>query len=118
MKYVITSIISAIAGAAILYWYMPQNSAETITKDRIITVTRTVKSPDGTVITDERKEENSTTKEKVITADKSPDWHISIGSDINRIIKLEVSRRILGPITIGVYGDTNKTIGVGVGILF
>lgn len=119
MRYTITIIMSIIIGAVAVICYMPQNEAKTVIKDHIVTVIKHIKSPDGTETTTETRTEDKTKK---VTVPKERPWHISVGqtiTDISKpIYKIEVSRDILGPISIGIYGTSDKSAGVSLGISF
>lgn len=100
---------------------------EVVKKD-IQTVIKEVVRPDGTketvtTIVDKSKESSSKTLEQIIT--KKNDWFVAAGieagslSEIaNPIYRLEVNRRVLGDIYVGVSATTNKSVGLQVGFSF
>lgn len=105
------------------------------TEDKHINTKKTVtetKKPDGTdtivtvinqTVEDEKKDKIDTTvqiKEKPVN--KPLSLAILAGADYGQPLKpvygLSVSKEILGPITIGVFGLQNKTIGISIGLNF
>ena len=98
-----------------------------VTRTDVVTVVREVVKPDGT------KETTSTTTDHSISkrdststtslAPRQPDWHVSVSysktfSDPAPVYGLQVERRILGPFSLGVRADTEKTIGIVIGMEF
>ena len=102
-----------------------------INHNNIVTITHTVKEPNGTIITNTKttdkstqtqigvsKENNSITR----TASK-PNWKIEGLAGLKwgssgPVYGIGVSKRILGPIFVGGWGLSDKTVGVSVGIDF
>jgi len=97
------------------------NSTEKEVKDIVTT------RPDGTkivehVVTVIRTEiqEHIVTK---ITESKKPDWKASalVGyslDNIKPVYGLDVQRRILGSASVGIWGTTEKTVGISIGYEF
>lgn len=93
-----------------------------VSKDKIVTVTKEVVRPDGTRETDTIKTEdklqvkdNST----LITEVRQSDWHISLGYTLKQqVYQLGVERRILGPLFLGAYGRSDKSLGVSLSFEF
>lgn len=96
----------------------------TDTKDTTVTETK----PDGTKIVTVVKE-NVVVKEKQVTVETKiekvvrPDWKVTLGTGYDfrekkEVYSVGVDRRILGNISIGLYGVSNNTVGVNVGIEF
>jgi ribosomal protein S7 len=60
-------------------------------------------------------------KEKKVENAK-PQWNAKVSTSLypnfNSIYQVDVNRRILGPIFLGVYGRTDKEFGIGVGFEF
>lgn len=104
------------------YLSKPIITLETQYKDRIITVTKTITKPDGTIEQDTTKTENRTGSST--RAEKPPAWHISAGAGVHAldfqapIYKVEVSKDILGPVAVGVWGLSNGTVGLSIGFSF
>lgn len=100
----------------------------------VIVHTITVKEPSGvertetttesdTHIDKDKNTESQTVVEHESTLQKRSEVNISglIASDLNDIkpvYGLSVSKEIIGPITVGLFGFTNGTLGVSVGINF
>lgn len=96
---------------------------EVIVKD-VVTVTKVITRPDGTkeelvTVTDKTKENKQSTSTKTVA--KST-WHASVGAK-TKIDKLQVDlytiqieKRILGDLFLGVTGSTDKTVGLTVGL--
>jgi len=100
-----------------------QVEVEKIVKD-VITVTRVITKPDGTkeevtTITDKTKENKTNTVTK-----KASNWHASVGakSKIDRLeidtYTVQVEKRIIGDLFLGITGSTDKTVGLTVGLEF
>jgi hypothetical protein len=98
-----------------------------VVRTDVVTVVKTVERPDGT------KETTATTTDKSVakkdssitsvTAVAKPDWHISISSsrslsNVELIYGLQIERRILGPFSLGIRADTEKQIGLVIGMEF
>lgn len=104
------------------YLSKPIITLETQYKDRIITVTKTITKPDGTIEQDTTKTENRTGSST--RAEKLPAWHVSAGAGVHAlrfqepIYKVEVAKDILGPLNVGVWGLSNGTIGLSIGFSF
>lgn len=96
---------------------------EVIRKD-IVTVIKEVVRPDGsketvTEIVDRSKE--SSTRKETLTKAAQPQWSVGAYTTFNEKIPtytVTVDRRILGPFSLGVYGQTNSTFGAGIRLEF
>lgn len=95
-----------------------KNETNEVVRDKIITVIRTVKAPDGTVTRD-----RTTTTDRVETVNvvaSTPvvpkDWIVGIGYSVQRNYSAYVQRRILGPVFLGAQvnskGELLGTIAV------
>lgn len=115
-------------GAGLGSYFNPIHTIEEkiVIKDRIKTIVREVitQRPDGTIVTereihrDEKKDSVATKKESIPS---SKNWAVSVKYDLFVAIPvytIEVQRRILGNIYVGVYGRTDNIVGAGVTILF
>lgn len=97
----------------------PQIVTNEVVKERIVTRTKVVTSPDGTVVseTDSVTDKVSDSKTIVSNATK-PQWNVSVDAgikmsdELNRIYGVQVQRRLFGPIFAGVRASTDGTIGV------
>lgn len=99
-----------------------------------------VKKPDGTVVTTTRTERDTDTKQEMKQDDKTDTASttqtktetVRLGGNLNVLVTagvdvtsptglvygLSLSRPILGPILIGAWGMTNKTVGFSLGLQF
>lgn len=129
---IITGLICLLLGGGLGTLLFPQTKEkvvevekEVVVKD-VVTVTRIVTRPDGTkeelvTVTDKTKENKQSTSTKTVA--KST-WHASIGakSKIDRLqvdlYTIQIEKRILGDLFIGVTGSTDKTVGLTVGMEF
>lgn len=98
---------------------------EKIVKD-VVTVTKIITKPDGTkeevtVVTDKSKESKEIKNTKIVS---KPDWHVSASAKTKSIqmndlvYSVQVERRILGDIYLGVVGSSDKSAGLSVGFEF
>ncbi len=119
----LTTIVigSVLLGCIIQKQLTPKNidKVQDKTQEQSTTTIHEHKNADGssdidTKIVDAKKEQHSETS----ISTSQPDWFIAASSSINEIYGLSVSRRILGPIYIGVYGRTDKEVGLNVGMQF
>lgn len=118
IKYCVASLA---VGLALGYFAMPKKEViKTVEKhvDRVVTI---IKRPDGTyekVIVD---------KSKIVTDEKTklnaarPRVGLSalVGTDFSTpVYGFAVNKEFIGPITLGAWGLTNKTLGVSIGLNF
>jgi hypothetical protein len=90
--------------------------------DRVVTVVRTVK-PDGTVT----EEKVVTDKSKIVKEDQLKlnvgrsklSLSALAGTDLRSpVYGAHVSKEILGPVSVGIFGLTNGTFGASIGLNF
>lgn len=122
----------AIACICTILAYLEYKNPEVVTKtetkivDHVTTVTKIVKQPNGetetTITTDETK--NINTASSVVTPVKK-NYNISALAGMNfeaaiprQVYGISISKEIIGPMTLGIYALTNRTIGVSIGIDF
>lgn len=99
---------------------------EIIEKEKIRTVIKRVREPNGreteVVVIDESRDTRNTTEItkssiktniSVLAATRLSDFNL-----IKPTYGLSVSRPFLGPITIGLFGYTDKTVGLSLGVNF
>lgn len=96
----------------------------TIHHDTVTTI-REIVHVDGskeivTIIDDKTKEESTT---KTETSTMRPQWLVTAGFNpkcvtTGYLYEVSVSRRVLGPIMVGVFANTDKNIGLNVGLEF
>jgi hypothetical protein len=103
---------------------------QTVVHDHIHTVTITVTKPDGTKTTTTTTDNNSVSDKdtqsnsSTVTTYSKPDWKVSglAGLQLTNlhspVYGAEIDKRLLGPIFVGVWGLTNSTAGVSVGLEF
>lgn len=124
----ITILVAAVIGGAVTKLYMPTIKIVTIEKvvehNTVVTHTRTIKSPDGTETTDTDTTQNQVIvddkKSTVVDNSKAKDWFLEASRSISVIptYGIGVNRRILGPVFVGVRGETSGQISVSVGMEF
>jgi cytoskeletal protein RodZ len=113
-----------------------RTEVKTITVEKIVEVERrtkttTVKKPDGTTVTTtttdtkSKSDTNKSITDKVAesTSSKKSIVNISMMAKIKAAPTMitygvSVSKEILGPITVGVFGMTDKTFGITLGMNF
>lgn len=91
----------------------PQSVARTVTKDRVVTQTKEVVRPDGTVQRDVvRTEDRSADSHVAVAPAAKKDWIIGVGYGIAVLPYYGVSlhRRVLGDFYLGVSGDTRGEV--------
>ncbi len=92
------------------------------TKKDVITVTKRVKLPDGTITTETRKEDRSTTDKNKefnqIVENEKAQWRANVLYSLTKTNNYgaSVERRILGPVFAGAYGFTDGNVGISVGL--
>ncbi len=106
-------IISAAIGAGLTRVFWQQTKTEIVehevTKDRIITVTKEVHRPDGTrESTTSRAEEIVRvvdSRTTVVQTAKPPDWGLNLSAAARGTpqYRVELQRRILGPVHAGIW---------------
>jgi hypothetical protein len=128
-NYIITGlvclVIGVLAGSA-LFPKVKEKTVETeverVVKD-VQTVIKVVTRPDGTkeevtTIIDKSKQSTDKTSTKIIAKN---DWHISASgsrtfTDSSMTYTLQVERRIIGDVFLGASVDSEKQVGLVVGI--
>lgn len=122
--YLITFILGAVVATAICFKFLktePQVIKDTQTVHDVTTITRTIKEPNGKVITEYITD--TKVEEKIVTTPikKSKKVGLSTGYDlINKkpVYTLTVGKYINDNTAINVFADTNKQIGIGIDISF
>lgn len=97
-------------------------------KNNIVTVTREVVKPDGsktidTIVTDKSVEKKDSTTTKTVVTASRPDWHISASASTDfkglaPVYGVQVERNVFGPFSLGVRLDTQRTVGIVIGMEF
>lgn len=125
--------MSALIGGAIAYKLLPAKievkteiKEHEVTQNHIVTVTHEVTKPDGTKEIITTTTDNSVEhKDKQIEIQKSSpkDWFLTAGVareslTSDNIYQISVNRRILGPLYIGGSFNTEKQLGLNLGMEF
>lgn len=134
----VVGLLLLIGAYAVGRWASPEKViTKTVTvevekkQEKTNTVIVKVTKPDGTVTetTTTNTETNTETKTKdkseTIVQNKKQSLHISAlaGLDVTNpaggfVFGAHVSKQILGPVSIGLFGLTNKTVGASIGLSF
>ena len=125
-------IVVAVTSAGVTHFYFPQIQTKTVETTRdvvrtdIQTVVHTVQAPNGqidttTTIIDHTQKVETSSKTEVKILPK--DWLVSgyAGSSIHLepiVYGAQVQRRILGPLFLGVQGNTKGEVGLTLGMEF
>lgn len=95
--------------------------------DHTVTVIKTVKEPNGVVETTTTVDDDKTTSidtlSKIQDPTKDTTIALSYGMDFSDTIPrpvygVQASKKFIGPLSLGVYALTNKTIGLSIGYSF
>lgn len=100
---------------------VPQSETRTITQDKIVTVVREVKRPDGTVVRDETKTEDRKAEQSIVVAPPvKPDWlvGVSYGFGVVPTYGITVQRRIISNVYVGASASTVGDVTLNVGVTF
>jgi hypothetical protein len=133
MKTILTKIailiVSFIVGAGLGYYLKKpqtiekQTEIEVVKKD-VVTVVKEITKPDGSkeivTTTTDRSQENRA-KDKVIKTQPKRDWKISASvekNDKREFYGLGIEKRIFDNIWVGVKANTDKSVGITVGVEF
>lgn len=124
LKTIILAAVALIAAGVLIGSKMfkaePQIETRTVTKDRVVTVTKEVKSPNGTVVREEVKtEERKSDQQIAIAPPVKPDWLLTGGiRPQEQHYMLGVQRRIIGDVYGGLQVDTQRNAFLTISILF
>jgi len=123
-------ITSALTGGIIAIKYQKSvkpdiTDQKVITKDQIVTVVHEVTKPDGSKITDTKKTEEFHQDENILIPiiPPQPLWRISGGvgyafSVQSYAYSIQLDRRLIGPIWVGIRGNNLKEVDVMLGVEF
>lgn len=124
-RYAITAAVGVALGFGLSYLQPKSKEIEEVIKyqDRVRVVKQVVERPDGTKETTEVIEkEREVEKEKKVVVKQQPDWKVSGSVSALRVgapvYSLSVERRIIGSLYAGVYGRSDKELGVNISFLF
>ena len=116
----ICMIGSGLIGAALMYKSGISIKEQTDTKeDRVIEI---IEWPDGSKNTRIVEKIISKEKKSIVIQPVERDWIVTGGAGLNSELKpvylLGVSRRVLGTISVGVWGTSNKEAGLSLSVQF
>jgi hypothetical protein len=133
-------VLSLLIGAGSSYYFSPtkvvtkfvtQVQIKDVIHTNVVTVTKTIKQPNGAVETDTTKTDLSITNDQsqtVAESDKSvtrkeSDWKASVQFSSSSTLPeylygASIDRKLLGPIYIGAFGNASRVFGAEVGISF
>lgn len=126
----VTLLLGVALGAIVAKTYFPEvkevQTEKEIIKTDVKVVTRVVERPDGTketIIESTDKTVKREDKTSSKTNRKQPDYKANVIVKYSFEDKKEsygalVETRLAGPLFLGVYGDTEKNVGVSVGLEF
>lgn len=128
--YIVVVLVLLGVGYALGKYTTPERVVtQTITK--IVTVTQhdtqtvIVEKPDGTkttIIIDKSKDTTKQQQTDTKTVENiKPQWHVSAQlvpqqGLLGPVYGLQIERRIIGPVHVGVFGNTDKEFGLSVGV--
>lgn len=122
-KQLIIAGVCILLGAVLGYKLapVPQSETRTIVQDKIVTVVKEVKKPDGTVVRDETRTEDRKAEQSITAAPPSkPDWLVGVSykfSDVP-VYGITVQRRVIGNVYVGASASTSGDITANVGVTF
>ena len=97
-------------------------------QDNVVTTVTETKKPDGTDTTvtqtvDKSVENSTTTDNTTVMTSSVPQWHATLGYgyDFKNVMPVymgAVDKKLLGPVSVGIFGVSNGTLGVTVGLEF
>jgi hypothetical protein len=116
---IVLFIFTIVLTAALTRYYWPRIEEKVVTVEKEVThtITRIVKQPDGTTVTEIDKQETDT-KKSIDTKFAKSNYIFQIAIDNNKAYFGTVGVRVLGPVFLTAGGSTNKTVSVGVSIEF
>ena len=134
-KYVaVLCLLSAVLAAGLTRQYASREVIQTkivdhiVVKDKIVTVTKQITRPDGTSETDSTttsditKIDDRQTRILDTKASSAPNWFISAGLatgvGLQPVYSVQASRRLLGPMFVGVSAASDAKVGISIGFEF
>lgn len=126
--------LSAVLSISLTKYYFPNiqtkvvETTKEVIKNDIQTVTRTVTLPNGatdttTTTTDHSQRIQQDTKQTLVAKSSTINVSALVANDFSRGLisptyGVSISKEIVGPITVGLFGLTNSTVGLSLGINF
>lgn len=120
MKTALYIALALLVGAACGYYLMPTKTVTQVVEKKVNRVITIVKRPDGTVekVIKDNSVITTDTETKVKERSKLAISALA-GTDLSKpIYGAAVSKEVLGPITIGIFGLSNASFGASVGLNF
>lgn len=130
---IIFCLLTAATSVAVTRYYFPTTQTKTVTVEKEVvktdvqTITHTVTLPNGSVDTTTTTTDHSQTtlnKDQVAVV-KAKNLNVSalVANDfstsiIRPVYGVSVSKEVLGPVTVGVFGLTSGVVGVSLGLNF
>lgn len=121
---------TATVGTSVQTKTVAQETKDTTKSVDVKTVTVTTQKPDGEVtwVTTKVKDVDQTTKDTIktetVTAVKKETLNVSVlaavqpNHNLSPIYGLSVSKELLGPVTLGIFGLTTGVVGASIGLNF
>ena len=119
----IVPLSSLLLGLALGFYLKPENIKEVkVEHTNVVTVIKHVKHPDGSTETTKTTTDKSTTEASKEIKSETAKWRagamIAVSDKLNPIYGGFVEHRFIGPIYIGAFGLTNKTVGLTLSFSF
>lgn len=125
-KLSIICLISGLAlGAAITRYYWPKIEQQTVVQEKVVTradvrtVTRTIEVPGKREVITEIIDNSTVVADKRLksTTYKQSDWILGAGAGVKSLngdinYNLSINKRIIGPVFAGIYGRTDRELGL------
>lgn len=122
-------IYAYLLSVVVAYWYGSQKEPKVEYKDKIVqqtdikTIIKEIVRPDGTTEKVTSIVDNSTKVEKKTISTKQAQWLFNIGvrnslTEWKPIYSAQVQRRLAGPFYVGASADTDKQLGLYLGMEF
>lgn len=121
IKNIAYALVIFLVGGALGYYMMPKKEIVRVVEKQVDRVVTVIKKPDGTVekITVDKSKIISEDRTKVNVGRSKVNLSLLGGTDFSRpVYGLHVSKELIGPISVGLFGLTNKTVGLSLGINF
>lgn len=121
---IVLILISLAAGAYIEHKYVGavKSTDETTTSNNIITKIKEKQNKDGTIEKDITIIDKSKKEEKITVTTMPPSWLIQGGIGLDKglttVYTVSLSKRVLGPIYLGIWGSTQQALGASIGLQF
>ncbi len=135
VRYIVYAVVIAAVGGSLIQkqWdgkelQKVQDKLTSSEKNHTVTVIKKITRPDGSTEEDTTKTEDQVKKDieqHIAESSKpayNPQWFIGASSTVNagnnQIYALNLYRQLLGPVFVGGYANSNREVGLSVGVLF